>query len=115
MLQLVAAGAVALQAPPLAQPRTAAPVFDRPTPTQRPRGPTEYDLNVGALVDALKTDYPQLLEAEPDLSQFMDELTFSTPIGASLQGIAKYRRALDALRWARKLAVDEAEIGQRIV
>ena len=41
-----------------------------------PNTPSEYDLNVGSLVDTLQQAYPMILEVEPDLSLFKEDMVF---------------------------------------
>ena len=88
---------------------------------------SEYDLNVGRLIDTLRHDYPRMLVAEPDLSLFVDEvqLHFVTRSGPAAEGPAgvppirgkqAYRTALKTIRSAhRMIAAGEAEIGHRMV
>lgn len=83
------------------------------------REPSEYDLNVGRLIDALSDDYPRMLLAEPDLSLFRDEVTlhFSGGSGpaATIRGKQAYRTALKTVRSVhRMIAAGEAEIGYRM-
>ena len=90
------------------------------TPFCEHQSPSEYDLNVGRLIDALRHDYPRMLVAEPDLSLFVDEvqLHFASGSGpaATFRGKQAYRTALKTIRSAhRMIAADEAEIGHRMV
>ena len=94
------------------------PVVCTPAPTwgtsRLPNSPSEYDLNVGKLVDMLRRDTPTMLVAEPDLSLFTEQVEFGA-FGTSVRGIEQYRKALSSLRWANKVAVDNSEIGVRLV
>ena len=109
-----------LTAPPATRRAAAVAVpipLTSPAPVWRvPNAPSEYDLNVGKLVDSLRHDYPMMLESEPDLSLFMNNVEFEGgPFGSSVQGLDRYKRALGSLRWANKVANVDAEIGTRIV
>ena len=69
---------------------------------------------MGKLVDSLRHDYPRLLDSEPDLSLFTETMEFS---GGSLRvrGLERYKSLLSSLRWAKKVAKVDAEVGTRIV
>ena len=57
-----------------------------------------------------------MLEDEPDVSLFRDDVQVNlVPLGATIHGKANYMKALASLRWATALAVDDAEVGHRLV
>ena len=93
---------------------TPTPLWSPVSPVRLPNSPSEYDLNVGSLVDSLRHDYPLMLESEPDLSGFMETMEFcGGPF--EVRGLDRYRKALSSLRWAKKVAKVDAEVGTRIV
>ena len=55
---------------------TPTPLWSPVSPVRLPNSPSEYDLNVGSLVDSLRHDYPLMLESEPDLSLFTEHMEF---------------------------------------
>ena len=93
---------------------TPVPLWSPVSPVRSPNSPSEYDLNVGKLVDSLRHDYPRLLDSEPDLSLFTETMEFS---GGSLRvrGLERCKSLLSSLRWAKKVAKVDAEVGTRIV
>jgi len=94
---------------------TPVPLWSPVSPVRpSPNSPSEYDLNVGKLVDSLRHDYPLMLDSEPDLSLFTETMEFS---GGSLRvrGLERYKSLLSSLRWAKKVAKVDAEVGTRIV
>ena len=78
------------------------------------RGPSEYQLNLGKLVDTLRSDYPQLFVAPQDLSLFVDAVELHGPSGQRLSGKGQYTAVLDLLRFSRRVAMQDAELTHRI-
>ena len=93
---------------------TPAPLWSPVSPVRSPNSPSEYDLNVGSLVDSLRHDYPLMLVSEPDLSLFTETMEFCGGPW-SVRGLERYRKALGSLRWAKKVAKVDTEVGTRIV
>jgi len=93
---------------------TPAPLWSPVSPVRLPNSPSEYDLNVGSLVDSLRHDYPLMLVSEPDLSLFTETMEFCGGPW-SVRGLERYRKALGSLRWAKKVAKVDTEVGTRIV
>ena len=83
--------------------------------TGRRRPPSEYELNVGRVVDTLRSDYPELLSREPDFSIYTEDVTLADPSGLRLRGKDKYRRVFEGLRFLRTTVMRDAEITYRIV
>ena len=83
--------------------------------TGRRRPPSEYELTVGRVVDTLRSDYPELLSREPDLSIYTEEVMFTDPSGLRLRGKDKYRRVFEGLRFLRTTVMRDAEITYRLV
>lgn len=67
-----------------------------------PRAPSEYDLNLGKIVDILKCDYPAMFERPPNFEIYDESIVFELgqPFHAvsALRGKRAYCRALSALR-----------------
>merc|ERR1719359_1863867 len=80
-----------------------------------PRGASEYELNRGRVVDALRRDYPNMFTAEPDFSIFREEIELHDPTGVRLRGIGNYKRIFDTLRFLRRTAMQDAELTYRLV
>ena len=78
------------------------------------RAPTEFQLNLGALIDSLRTDYPLLFVEPQDLSLFDESVELHGPSGQRLIGIGQYTAVLDLLRFSRRVAMDDAELTHRI-
>ena len=81
-----------------------------------PKGPSEYQLNLGKAVDALRFSYPTILEREPDdLSIFRPDLTFSGVGPKEVHGLTDYRRMLAGLRMAVGATSTSSEMTYRLV
>ena len=78
------------------------------------RAPTEYQLNLGTLIDSLRSDYPLLFVEPQDLSLFDDAVELHGPSGQRLSGIGPYTAVLRVLRFSRRVAMDDAELTHRI-
>ena len=78
------------------------------------RAPTEYQLNLGKLIDTLRADYPLLFVEPQDLSLFVDDVELHGPRGQRLIGIGQYTAVLDLLRFSRRVAMEDAELTHRI-
>ena len=76
--------------------------------------PSEFQLNIGQLVDSLSTDYPRLFVEPQDLTLFDDAVELHGPGGQRLTGIGQYTAVLDLLRFSRRVAMDDAELTHRI-
>lgn len=85
-----------------------------PQNTPAPLGPSEYELNLGRVIDTLRFDYPCLLTREPDFSIFVDGIELHDPSGMRLRGIHQYRRFFHALRFLRKTTLCDCEITFRL-
>ena len=75
---------------------------------------SEFQLNLGQLVDSLSTDYPRLFVQPQDLTLFDDAVELHGPGGQRLTGIGQYTAVLDLLRFSRRVAMDDAELTHRI-
>mmetsp|Transcript_14381 Transcript_14381/g.23741 ORF Transcript_14381/g.23741 Transcript_14381/m.23741 type:complete len:439 (+) Transcript_14381:137-1453(+) len=53
----------------------------------------EFDLQLGRALDALKTDYPNILKQSPDFSVYDPNLMVVDPSGFTLNGIRNYKQA----------------------
>merc|ERR1712087_19149 len=80
-----------------------------------PKRPTEFELNQGRAIDALRFDYPRLFDAKPDLSIFRDDVTLHDySNGVVLRGMRQYERLFDALRFLRRTSMSDAELTYHI-
>lgn len=92
------------------------PIFSvSTTPSRLERDTSLYQLNLGCCIDTLCADYPLLLEAEPDLSIFAEPFELHDPSGVKLRGLTQYRRLFEMLRFIRCTAMQEAEVGYRLM
>jgi len=113
-----------IAAPPRAAPKQASsvdplnPVVSAPAPwihRPPPRSPSEYDLNLGRAIDALRHDYPKLFDEKPDLSIFSQNVELFDPSGKRLHGVSPYERVFDMLRLLRRTTMQHAEVTYRLV
>mgnify|MGYP006151648965 CR=1 FL=1 len=96
-------------------PRITLPEISSPTLPGSPKGPSEYQLNLGKVVDALRYSYPTILEREPDdLSVFRHDLTL-TGVGPTIAGMKDYRRLLAGLRLGVGAASSSSEVTYRLM
>jgi len=70
---------------------------------QPPRRPTEYELSLGKIADTLRSDYPDLLQRDPDFGIYDEaiSLEIGQPLHAAVLGIRgkmRYARAISTLR-----------------
>lgn len=88
----------------------------------KPRSPSEFELNQGRAIDTLRYDYPRLFDANPDLSLFRDDVIMRMPAGERLLGRApqvlrgkrQYEKVFAALRFARRTGMQDAEVTYRL-
>lgn len=79
-----------------------------------PKGPSDYHLNLGKAVDSLRHSYPTLLEEEPDLDCFRDDVHF-TGAGTTVAGLNDYRNMLAGMRMAVGATTSSSEVTHRLV
>mmetsp|Transcript_11101 Transcript_11101/g.18943 ORF Transcript_11101/g.18943 Transcript_11101/m.18943 type:complete len:242 (+) Transcript_11101:41-766(+) len=89
------------------------PLLRFPTPPE-PRGPSEFQLNLGRVVDTLRTSYPSLLRAPQDYSIFAPEVTFQG-LGLNLTGLDNYQKMWTAVRQAHGVACSDSELTYRLI
>eukprot|EP00308_Calcidiscus_leptoporus_P016959 CAMPEP_0119403912 /NCGR_PEP_ID=MMETSP1334-20130426/143626_1 /TAXON_ID=127549 /ORGANISM="Calcidiscus leptoporus, Strain RCC1130" /LENGTH=380 /DNA_ID=CAMNT_0007427863 /DNA_START=437 /DNA_END=1579 /DNA_ORIENTATION=- len=98
--------------------KTAVPetlLWPPPADHSRSKQPTEFELNQGRAIDALRFDYPRLFDAKPDLSIFRPDVTLHDVSGGMrLQGVRQYERLFDALRFLRRTSMSDAELTYHI-
>lgn len=80
-----------------------------------PRGPSEFELNLGRVVDVLRTDYPNFFTQEPDMSIYTDDIELHDPSGMRLHGRKQYRSVFQMLRFLRRTTMQDAELTYRLV
>lgn len=80
-----------------------------------PRGPSEFELNLGRVIDVLRTDYPNFFTQEPDLSIYTDDIAVHDPSGERLHGRKQYRSVFQMMRFLRRTTMQDAEITYRLV
>jgi len=86
-----------------------------PAEHSRTKRVTEFELNQGRAIDALRFDYPRLFDAKPDLSIFREDVTLHDVSGGMrLQGVRQYERLFDALRFLRRTSMSDAELTYHI-
>lgn len=86
-----------------------------PSPLRR-KTPTEYELNRGHVIDALRSDYPVLFSKPPDLSFFSPDIVLLDPSGkVRSRGLAQYKRVFGMLRFFRRATMQDAQLTYRLV
>ena len=86
-----------------------------PPAARRPNGePSEYNLNLGRLIDSLGRDHPMLFEHPQDLSLFENTIELQGPNGELLRGAGQYTAVFDLLRFTRRVAMEDATLTHRI-
>lgn len=96
-------------------PIASSPTSQAQTPSARPPPPPnnrtpDYHANLGTVIDALCTDYPNLLTEEPDLHIFRDDVILSDVTGYRLIGKDAYRTVLFLLRAHARLFLTSASL-----
>jgi len=86
-----------------------------PKPQGSPKGPGEYQINVGKAIDVLRTDYPMIFLQKPDLSIFTKQIELWDPSGKRLSGIRQYEKLFDLLIFLRRTTMQDAKVTYRLV
>ena len=75
----------------------------------------EYQLNLGKAIDTLGRDYPHMLHAAPDFSIFSENVVLSSAGKKyTVEGMERYMRVYDVLRFIRNTTMVDDEVGARI-
>ena len=98
------APAAATLGPPSWVPDTAPVAWPAAVPPKEPehKGPSEYELNRGHVIDTLRRDYPYLLTRVPDFAIFNEDIELHDPSGKRLSGLRQYKKVFDMLRFLRR-------------
>jgi len=75
----------------------------------------EYQLNLGKAIDTLRRDYPHAMRAAPDFSVFTDDIQLTGVNRVGLDGLQRYKRVFDVLRFLRNTTMVHDEVGARLV
>merc|ERR1719163_2049540 len=99
-----------------APPRLDVQVDLSPPPLNAPKGPSEYQLNLGRAIDTLRVDHPRLFTHKPDFSIFTEDVVLRDPSGAPrLSGLDQYSRVFDMLRFLRRGTMQDAQLTHSLV
>lgn len=92
------------------------PLFPGVPSTPEKKGPSEFQLNLGRVIDTLRVDHPRFFSHRPDFSIFSDNVVLCDPSGEQrLSGKDAYARMFDALRFIRRGAMQDATLTHRLV
>eukprot|EP00325_Prymnesiales_sp_UTEX-LB-985_P013177 CAMPEP_0174754622 /NCGR_PEP_ID=MMETSP1094-20130205/105831_1 /TAXON_ID=156173 /ORGANISM="Chrysochromulina brevifilum, Strain UTEX LB 985" /LENGTH=422 /DNA_ID=CAMNT_0015960501 /DNA_START=29 /DNA_END=1297 /DNA_ORIENTATION=- len=80
-----------------------------------PKGPSEFQINVGHAINTLRHDYPVMFTQKPDLSIFTKDVQLWDPSGKRLSGITQYSRVFDLLIFLRRTTMQDAQVTYRLV
>jgi len=80
-----------------------------------PKGPSEYQLNLGRVIDTLRHDYPLFFISQPDFSIFVPEVELHDPSGMRIRGLKQYSRIFDMIRFLRRTTMQDAQLTYRLV
>eukprot|EP00965_Chrysotila_dentata_P075910 2508019-Pleurochrysis_carterae.AAC.1 len=86
-----------------------------PSQHMSPKGPSEYQLNLGRVIDTLRHDYPLFFISQPDFSIFVPEVELHDPSGMRIRGLKQYSRIFDMIRFLRRTTMQDAQLTYRLV
>ena len=105
-----------------ARPQFALPPSLTPPPSLAPprrpdlKGPSDFHLSLGRVIEVLRNSYPLCFAERPDMSIYSDAIAFHRDPDSrpTLRGIDNYQRMFDAARVARRTMVADAECTYRL-
>lgn len=77
-------------------------------------GPSEFELNLGKCIDALKSDVPEFFDRELDWSVYTADVQLADPTGVQTRGLTSYKQFFSMIRLFRRVMIDRAEVTYRL-
>mmetsp|Transcript_435 Transcript_435/g.567 ORF Transcript_435/g.567 Transcript_435/m.567 type:complete len:276 (-) Transcript_435:77-904(-) len=75
---------------------------------------SEFELNLGRCIDALRNDFPHFFDRELEWDIYTNDIEINDPSGVQLQGLAAYKQSFAMIRLFRRVMVDSVELTYRL-
>lgn len=85
--------------------------LELPSPYESNRKtPSEFELNLGRAIDALRSDVPAFADRELSWDIYADNLQFADPSGVQTRGLENYKQFFGVIRMFRSVLIDDVDI-----
>ena len=85
--------------------------LELPSPYESNRKtPSEFELNLGRAIDALRSDVPAFADRELSWDIYADNLQFADPSGVQTRGLENYKQFFGVIRMFRPVLIDDVDI-----
>jgi len=74
------------------------------------RGPSEFELNLGRAIDALRSDVPAFADRELSWDIYADNVQLADPSGVQTRGLQNYKQFFGVIRMFRRVMIDKVDI-----
>ena len=78
------------------------------------KSPSEFELNLGEAIDALKADVPDFPDREPNYGVYTADVQLADPTGVQTRGLTSYKQFFAMIRLFRRVMIDRAEVTYRL-
>ncbi|KAH8062241.1 DUF2358-containing protein [Aureococcus anophagefferens] len=78
------------------------------------KSPSEFELNLGEAIDALKADVPDFPDREPNYAVYTADVQLADPTGVQTRGLTSYKQFFAMIRLFRRVMIDRAEVTYRL-
>ena len=78
------------------------------------KSPSEFELNLGEAIDALKADVPAFPDREPNYAVYTADVQLADPTGVQTRGLTSYKQFFAMIRLFRRVMIDRAEVTYRL-
>ena len=69
------------------------------------RGPSEFELNLGRAIDALRSDVPAFADRELSWDIYADDVQLADPSGVQTRGLQNYKQFFGVIRMFRRVMI----------
>ncbi len=74
------------------------------------RGPSDFELNLGRAIDALRSDVPAFADRELSWDIYADNVQLADPSGVQTRGLQNYKQFFGVIRMFRRVMIDKVDI-----
>ena len=78
------------------------------------KGPSEFELNLGRCIDALRVDVPSFPDREFQWEIYRDDVVLADPNAVQARGLEAYKAAFAMVRTFRRFMIDAAEVTYKL-
>mmetsp|Transcript_19698 Transcript_19698/g.78434 ORF Transcript_19698/g.78434 Transcript_19698/m.78434 type:complete len:399 (-) Transcript_19698:12-1208(-) len=83
-------------------------------PSSDAKPPSEFELNLGRCLDALRADVPEFFDRELQWDVYDKDIEIRDPSGVQLQGLAMYKQTFALVRLFRRVMIDDVSVTFRL-